>query len=76
MNEFKKKAVDEEVGGQAQNAKGKIKETAGKVLGREDWEAEGQADQAEGTIRENLGKAGSKAADLTERAGEKLRGEK
>jgi uncharacterized protein YjbJ (UPF0337 family) len=76
MNEFKKKAVDEEVGGQAQNAKGKIKEAAGKVFDREDWEAEGQADQAEGQVREDLGKAGRKISDVAERAGEKLRGEK
>jgi uncharacterized protein YjbJ (UPF0337 family) len=40
-------------------AKGKIKETAGHAVGNEELEAEGRGDQAEGDLRQ----AGEKAKD-------------
>ena len=43
--------------GPRQQAKGKLKEMAGKVTGNEEQEAEGQVDQAEGKGQEAMGKA-------------------
>ena len=43
----------------AEQAKGKLKESAGKVTGNESLEAEGHADQAKG----NLKQAGEKVKD-------------
>ena len=74
MNEFKKKSIDEDLGGQAQNLKGKVKEGAGKLLDDDDLVAEGQADQAAGKIREGIGKAGRKISDVAERAADKISG--
>jgi uncharacterized protein YjbJ (UPF0337 family) len=42
-----------------EQAKGKIKETAGRAVGNEELEAEGRGDQAEGDLRQ----AGEKAKD-------------
>lgn len=72
MDEFRKKSVDEQVGGQGESLKGKVKEGVGKVTGDTDLEAEGQADQAEGKIRQGVGKAGRAISDLKDRAKEKL----
>jgi len=44
----------------AEQAKGKVKESAGKVTGNESLEAEGHADQAKG----NLKQAGEKVKDV------------
>jgi uncharacterized protein YjbJ (UPF0337 family) len=72
MDEFKKKSVDEQIGGKAESVKGKIKEGFGKLTGDADLEAEGQAEQGEGKIREGIGKAGRAVSDLADRAKEKL----
>ncbi len=41
--------------GSAQQAKGKVKEVAGKVLGNSKLEAEGKADKAAGKIQNAVG---------------------
>ena len=43
------------VEGMAQQGKGKMKETAGKMLGDEKLKTEGKMDQAEGKIRNTVG---------------------
>jgi uncharacterized protein YjbJ (UPF0337 family) len=75
MNEFKKDSIDEEVGGKAENFKGKVKEGAGRVLNDDDLIAEGEADQAAGKVREGVGKVGRNISDLAERAADKLNGD-
>ncbi len=75
MDDLKRKSVDEQVGGTGESWKGKIKEGAGKLTGKEDWEAEGKAEQAEGNVRKGLGKAGRAASDAADRLGEKLHGD-
>jgi uncharacterized protein YjbJ (UPF0337 family) len=74
MDEFRKKSVDEQVGGKVESLKGKIKEGLGKVTGDSDLEAEGQVDQGEGKAREQMGKAGRAVSDAAERVKDKLRG--
>jgi uncharacterized protein YjbJ (UPF0337 family) len=44
----------------AEQAKGKVKETAGKVTGNESLEAEGHGDQAKGDLKQ----AGEKVKDI------------
>jgi uncharacterized protein YjbJ (UPF0337 family) len=41
--------------GMAQQGKGKMKETAGKVLGDEKLKAEGKMDKVEGKVRNTVG---------------------
>jgi uncharacterized protein YjbJ (UPF0337 family) len=41
--------------GSAQQAKGTVKETAGKILGDSKLEGEGKADRAEGKVRNAVG---------------------
>jgi uncharacterized protein YjbJ (UPF0337 family) len=67
MDEFRKKSVDEQVGGQ-----GKIEERLGKLSGDRELKSEGQAEQGEGKVREGMGKAGRAISDLTNRAKDKL----
>ena len=74
MNELEKDGAREELGGKGQKVKGRIKEAAGNLTGREDWEAEGEADQAEGTIREKVGEAGRKIGQAADRVEDKLTG--
>jgi uncharacterized protein YjbJ (UPF0337 family) len=74
MSDFKDESTKEEFKGKSDKAKGTLKEGAGKVTGREDWEAEGKADQAEGGVREGLGKAGRKISDTAESAADKVTG--
>jgi uncharacterized protein YjbJ (UPF0337 family) len=76
MNRLKRKAVDEELAGGVKNVTGKVREGAGKVLGRRDVASRGRAEQAEGKLRERVGRAGRDVSDAVERAGERLRGKK
>jgi uncharacterized protein YjbJ (UPF0337 family) len=75
MDDIRKKAIDEQAGGKAENLKGKIKEGAGKLTGDRDLEAEGQADQAEGTVRDKTGKAVRNVKDAADRLSDKLKGD-
>jgi len=43
--------------GQGKRFSGKVKETAGKVIGNRRMEAEGKAEHAKGVVQENFGKA-------------------
>ncbi|HWH83413.1 MAG TPA: CsbD family protein [Burkholderiaceae bacterium] len=45
----------DQVKGRVEQAKGSIKETAGKVVGNRDLEAEGQLDKAEGKTQATYG---------------------
>ncbi len=74
MDEFRKKSVDEQVGGKAESMKGKVKEGLGKLTGDEDLESEGQIEQGEGKTREQIGKAGRAVSDAAERVKDRLRG--
>ena len=46
---------EDRIKGSANQAKGKIKEVAGKVTGDSKTEAEGKADQAKGKIQNTIG---------------------
>lgn len=74
MDEIRKKAIDEQAGGKAENLKGKIKEGVGKLTGDRDLEAEGQVDQAEGTLRDKTGKVIRNVKDAADRAADKISG--
>ena len=52
-------AMGDKIKHAAEEAAGKVKEGAGKVIGNEDLQAEGQADQAGANVKQ----AGDKAAD-------------
>ena len=75
MDEFRKKSVDEQIGGKGESMKGKLKEGLGKLTGDEDLEAEGQVEQGEGKVREGVGKAGRAISDAADRAKDKLKGD-
>ena len=52
--------------GMAQQGKGKMKETAGKILGDEKLKTEGQMDKAEGKIRNTVGGVKDAIRDATD----------
>jgi uncharacterized protein YjbJ (UPF0337 family) len=62
----------DELEGKFDQAKGKVKETAGRALNDRDLEAEGEADQAGGDLKEGFGKARRKVGDAIEDVGEAL----
>ena len=62
----------DELEGKFDQAKGKVKETAGRALNDADLEAEGHADQAGGDLQEGFGKVRRKVGDAIEDVGEKL----
>ncbi|MGE5359610.1 MAG: CsbD family protein [Bacteroidales bacterium] len=74
MDDLRKKSVDEQVGGKAENLKGKFKEGVGKLTGDKELEAEGQVDQGEGKVRDKVGKTGRAISDMADRAKDKLSG--
>jgi uncharacterized protein YjbJ (UPF0337 family) len=63
MSDLKRESMEQQVKGAASKAKGRIKEAAGDLTGREDWQAEGEMDQVEGSVRSGLGKAGERLSD-------------
>jgi uncharacterized protein YjbJ (UPF0337 family) len=74
MNDLEREGAREQLGGKGQKVKGRIKEAAGNLTGREDWEAEGEADQAEGNVRDKVGEAGRKVGHAADRLEDKLTG--
>ena len=68
MSDLKRESMKQQVKGAAEKAKGKIKEAAGDVTGREDWQVEGELDQAEGTVRSGVGRAGERLDDMIDDA--------
>ena len=55
------------VDGLANQVKGAVKETAGKVTGNERLEAEGVADKTGGKVQEGVGKGKDAVRDVLER---------
>jgi uncharacterized protein YjbJ (UPF0337 family) len=66
MSDLKRVSREQRVKGAAEEVKGRIKEAAGDIAGREDWEAEGQMDQLEGKVRGGIGRAGERLSDAVE----------
>jgi uncharacterized protein YjbJ (UPF0337 family) len=58
----------DQVGGRAQNAKGKVKEAAGKMLGKDRLKAEGKADQVSGKSKAAYGDVKQKVKDVIDKA--------
>jgi uncharacterized protein YjbJ (UPF0337 family) len=67
MSDLKRESMEQQAKGTGSDVKGKVKEAAGSLAGRDDWKAEGEADQAEGSIRKGAGKAGSKISDAVDK---------
>jgi uncharacterized protein YjbJ (UPF0337 family) len=63
MDDLKRESLEQKVKGTAKDLEGRVKEAAGDVADRPDWEADGQADRAEGAVRKGVGKAGEKVSD-------------
>jgi len=53
---------NDQIKGRAEEAKGKIKEVAGRVVDNPDLEAEGDADQVAGKVQKTYGDAKDKVA--------------
>lgn len=62
----------DQVEGRLEEAKGKVKEVAGKVTGNEKLRAEGQVDQLAGKAQKHYGDGKEKLKDAAERAIDKL----
>ena len=62
----------DELEGKLDQAKGKTKETIGRVIDDEELEAEGRADDAGGNIQEGFGKARRKVGEAIEDVGDKI----
>jgi len=54
---------EDQVKGRVEEAKGKIKEVAGKAVGNDRLEGEGLVDQATGKVQKNYGDAKEKVKD-------------
>jgi uncharacterized protein YjbJ (UPF0337 family) len=63
----------DEVKGKFDQAKGQVKESAGKAFNNPDLESEGQADQAGGNIREGFGTARRKVGEAIEDVGDSIK---
>jgi len=62
----------DQVAGRVEQAKGKIKEVAGKVTGSEKLESEGVADKAAGKVQSTYGDVKEKAKDAIKAGADKL----
>ena len=62
----------DEMEGKWDQAKGKVKETAGEVFDDRDLEAEGRADNAGGNVKEGFGKARRKVGETIEDIGDAI----
>ena len=62
----------DEVEGKLDQAKGKAKETIGRVIDDDELEAEGRADHAGGKVEEGFGKARRKVGDAIEDIGDAI----
>jgi uncharacterized protein YjbJ (UPF0337 family) len=63
----------DEVEGKFDQAKGSIKEGAGRALGNDEMEAEGRADHAGGKLQEGYGEAKRKVGDAIKDVGDAIR---
>ena len=64
----------DEVEGKFDQAKGKTKETIGRVINDRELEDEGKADRAGGNVQEGYGKARRKVGEAIENLGDKIGG--
>ncbi|RYF82493.1 MAG: CsbD family protein [Comamonadaceae bacterium] len=62
----------DQVEGRVDEAKGKVKEVAGKVVGNRQLEAEGKADQLGGKVQKNYGDAKEDLKDAANKTIDKL----
>ncbi len=62
----------DQVAGRVEEAKGKLKEVAGKVVGNEKLEGKGIADQAAGKVQKTYGDVKEKAKDAIKSGADKL----
>jgi uncharacterized protein YjbJ (UPF0337 family) len=62
----------DQIKGRAEEAKGKIKEVAGRAVGNERLESEGLADQATGKVRSSVGDARENVKDAAQKLVDKL----
>ena len=62
----------DQVEGRVDQAKGKIKEVAGRVVGNKELEAEGNVDQASGKVQSTYGDTKEKAKDAVKTGADKL----
>jgi len=62
----------DQVAGRVEEAKGNLKEVAGKVVGNEKLEGEGVADQAAGKVQKTYGDLKEKAKDAIKSGADKL----
>jgi uncharacterized protein YjbJ (UPF0337 family) len=62
----------DEIEGKFDQAKGKTKETIGRVIDDDELEAEGQADNAAGKVSEGFGKARRKVGEAIEDVGDSI----
>jgi uncharacterized protein YjbJ (UPF0337 family) len=63
----------DEMKGKYDQAKGKVKETAGRAMNDRDLENKGKADQAKGNVQEKFGKAKRQVGDAVKDLGDKIR---
>ena len=66
MSDLKRESMEQQVKGTVADAKGRMKEAAGNLAGREDWEAEGQMDQQRVRYEKGVGKVGEKLSDAAD----------
>jgi len=64
---------NDEVKGKFDQAKGGLKETAGRALNDRDLESEGNADRAGGEVREGYGTARRKVGEAVEDVGDAIK---
>lgn len=62
----------DEIKGKFDQAKGDLKETAGRALNDRDLESEGTADRAGGEVREGFGTARRKVGEVIEDVGDAI----
>ena len=62
----------DQVAGRVDEAKGKVKEVAGRIAGSEKLEAEGVMDQASGKVQKNYGDAKEDVKDAIKSGADKL----
>jgi uncharacterized protein YjbJ (UPF0337 family) len=63
----------DEIEGKLDQAKGKTKETIGRVIDDEELEAEGRVDHAGGKVEEGFGKARRKVGETIEDVGDAIK---
>jgi len=65
-DDLRRESMEQRIKGTADSAKGNLKEAAGKVFDREDWEAEGKMDQLKGKVRSGAGRVGQDLSDAAD----------